>query len=119
MRASGHVGSLVAAHSDTAGDRGDEVIGLRVPRVSGSGPVRKRFRLNRKTPAHVAGLFILVHVFGRDCVMLDFSGISMPDHTRRRCDQAQEESTPAQDRTGVVTPWDCAGPRLRPARLFD
>ena len=38
LPASGHVGSLVAAHSDTAGDRGDEVIGLRVPRVSGCGP---------------------------------------------------------------------------------
>ena len=58
LPASGHVGSLVAAHSDTAGDRGDEVIGLRVPRVSGCGPVRKRFRLNRKTPAHLAGLLI-------------------------------------------------------------
>ena len=55
LPASGHVGRLVAAHSDAAGDRGDEVIGLRVPRVSGSGPVRKRLRLNRKTPAHLVG----------------------------------------------------------------
>ena len=46
LPASGHVGRLVAAHSDAAGDRGDEVIGLGVHRVSGSGPVRKRFRLN-------------------------------------------------------------------------
>ena len=52
LPASGHVGSLVA------GDRRGEVIGLRVPRVGGSGPARKRFRLNRKTPAHVAGLLI-------------------------------------------------------------
>ena len=52
---SGQVGRSVAAHSDVAGDRGDEVLGLGVPRVSGSGPVRKRFRLNRKTPAHFAG----------------------------------------------------------------
>ena len=28
LPASGHIGRLVAAHSDTAGDRGDEVIGL-------------------------------------------------------------------------------------------
>ena len=87
--ASGHVGSSVAAHSDTAGDRGDEVIGLRVPRVSGCGPVRKRFRLNRKTPAHLAGL--LIHSRPRVWKRLrhvGFSGISMPDHTRRRCDRA-------------------------------
>ena len=55
---SGHVGCLVAAHSDAAGDRGDEVIGLGVHRVSGSGPVRKRFRLNRKTPALLVWLLI-------------------------------------------------------------
>ena len=48
LPASGHVDRLVAAHSDAAG------FGVR--RVSGSGPVRKRFRLNRKTPARLAGL---------------------------------------------------------------
>ena len=58
LPASGHVDRLVAAHSDTAGDHGGEVLGLGVHRVSGSGPVRKRFRLNRKTPAHLAGLLI-------------------------------------------------------------
>ena len=57
--ASGHVARLVAAHSDAAGYRGGEVIGLGVHRVSWSGPVRKRFRLNRKTPAHLVG--ILTH----------------------------------------------------------
>ena len=55
---SGHVGSLVAAHSDISGVRGSEVPGFRVPRVCESGPVRKRFRLNRKTPAHLEGLLI-------------------------------------------------------------
>ena len=55
---SGHVERLIAAHSDAAGDRGVEVIGLAVHRVSGSGPVRKRFRLNRKTLAHLEGLLI-------------------------------------------------------------
>ena len=55
---SGHVDRLIAAHSDAAGDCGDDVFGLRVHSVSGSGPVRKRFRLNRKTPAHLAGLLI-------------------------------------------------------------
>ena len=55
---SGHVDRLIAAHSDAAGICGDEVFGLRVHSLSGSGPVRKRFRLNRKTPAHLAGLLI-------------------------------------------------------------
>ena len=55
---SGRVSGLVAAYSDDAGDLGDEVVGLRVFRRSGSGPVRKRFRLNRKnssTPCRVYG----------------------------------------------------------------
>ena len=55
---SGQVRGLVAAHSDSAGDCGDEVVGVRVLCGCGSGPVRRRFRLNRKTPAHLAGLLI-------------------------------------------------------------
>ena len=73
---SGHVDRLVAAHSDAAGN-------------CGSGLVRKRFRLNRKTPAHLVGL--LIHSRPRVWKRLrheSFSGISMPDHTRRRCDHA-------------------------------
>ena len=87
----------------TAGNRGDEVIGLGVHRVSGSCPVRKRFRLNRRTLAQLAGLLThsrprvwkrLRHVF--------FSGISMPDHTGRRCDHAFGCTALAHDRIGVV-----------------
>ena len=38
--------------------------------VSGSGPGRKRIRLNRKTPAHFVGSMVnLFHEFGRGCVM--------------------------------------------------
>ena len=55
---SGHVDRLVAAYPDAAGNCGAEVLGLRVHLIGGSGPVRKRFRLNRKTPAHLAGLLI-------------------------------------------------------------
>ena len=95
LRASGHVARLVAVHCEDAGDRGDEVLGLGVHRVSGSGPVRKRFRLNKKTPAH------LVRLFGRDCVLLVFSSISMLDHTRRRCDHAYGETVLAHDKVGV------------------
>ena len=100
LPASGHVGSLVAAYSDTAGDCGGEVV--RVHPVSDSGPVRKRFRLNRKTPAHLAG--VLIHSRPRVWNRLrhvGFSGISMPDHPRRRCDHAYGGSVPEHDRIGV------------------
>ena len=56
---SGHVARLIAVQCETAGDRGDEVIGLGVHGVSCSGPGRKRIRLNRKNPAHLVG--ILTH----------------------------------------------------------
>ena len=55
LPASGHVGRLVAAYPDSAGDCGSEVLALGVHLVSRSGLVRKRFRLNRKTPAHLVG----------------------------------------------------------------
>ena len=97
---SGHVDRLIAAHSDAAGGCGDEVFGVHP--VSGSRPVRKRFRLDRKTPAHLAGL--LIHSRPRVWKRLrqdGFSGISMPDHTRRRCDHAFGCTAPAHDRIGV------------------
>ena len=56
---SGQVSRLIAAYPDSAGDSGGEACVLRVPLVSRFLPVRKRFRLNRKTPAHLAG--ILTH----------------------------------------------------------
>ena len=55
---SGHVARLVAVPCEDAGDRGDEVFTFGVHRVSGSGPDRKRFRLNRQTPVHLVGLVI-------------------------------------------------------------
>ena len=51
-RFSGHVDRLIASHSG-AGDCRSKVV--RVHPVGGSGPARKRFRLNRKTPVHLAG----------------------------------------------------------------
>ena len=84
---SGHVDRLIAAHSDAAGDCGSEVV--RVHPGSGSRAVRKRFRLNRKNPAHLAG--VLIHSRPRVWKRLrhdGFSGLSMPDHSRRRCDHA-------------------------------
>ena len=70
---------------------------------SGSGPGRKRIRLNRKTPAHLAGLVVqsrprvwkrLRHV--------GHSSVSIPDHKSRRGDQDEWGYSPAQVRTGVV-----------------
>ena len=81
---------------------GSEVPGLGVHWVSGSGLGWKRIRLNRKTPAHLAGF--MIHFRPRVWKRLrhvGHSGISMPDHTRSCCDQAYEGSTPTQDRTGV------------------
>ena len=55
---SGKVSRLVAVYPDSAGDCCDEVFALGVPLISKSSPVRKRFRLKRKTPAHLVGLLI-------------------------------------------------------------
>ena len=79
LPASGHVARLVADHSDSAGDCRDEVVGVRVLGGCRSGPVWRRFRLNRKTPAHLAGL--LIHSRPRVWKRLrqvGFSGISLP-----------------------------------------
>ena len=70
--------------------------------VSGPGPERKRIRLNRKTPAHLAGLVVQsrprvwkrLHHAGTTCV-------SLPDRKRRRRDQEDVGSALAQIRTGV------------------
>ena len=100
---SGHVARLDVIHCEDAGGHGGEVSGSGVLWVSGSGLGRKRIRLNRKTPAHIVEL--LIHSRPRVWKRLrhvGFSSISMPDHTRRRCDQAYGETTPAQDRIGVV-----------------
>ena len=70
---SGHVARLVANYCEAAGGNGSEVSSSGVHWVGGSGPGRKRIRLNRQTPAHLVGLlFILVHAFGRGCVMWAF-----------------------------------------------
>ena len=85
----GHVARLIVDNSEDAGGCGDDIPDLGVHWVSWSGPLGRRFRLNRKTPAHLAGL--LIHSRPRVWKRLrqvGFSGISLPDHTRRRCDHA-------------------------------
>ena len=71
--------------------------------LGGSGPGRKRIRLNRKISAHLVGRSVvqsrprvwkrLRHV-GTICV-------SLPVPKRRRCDQDDVTKVPAQIRTGV------------------
>ena len=99
---SGQVRSFVAAYPEIAGNFGDGDVDVRVFRGSKSGPGGKRFRLNRKTPAHLVNFMVqsrprvwkrLHHV--------GFSGSSLPDHTWRRCDHASGSSVQEHDRTGV------------------
>ena len=98
----GHVVDLVSAHVGAVREAIVEGAGQEVHSVSGSGPCRKRIRLNRKTPAHLAGFLVqsrprvwkrLRHV--------GLSGISIPDHKRRRGDEDVGGCSPAQVRTGV------------------
>ena len=98
----GHVVGLVTAH---VGAVWEAVVGgasREVHWVSGSGPGRKRIRLNRKTPAHLAGS--TTHSRPRVWKRLrhvGFSGISIPDHKRRRGDQDVGGCSPSQVRTEV------------------
>ena len=81
----GSVGNLVAAYSDADRRAAVDEVGRDVYWVSGSGPGRKRIRLNRKTPAHLAGY--VIHSRTRIWKRLShvgFSSISVSDHKRRR-----------------------------------
>ena len=70
--------------------------------VSSSGLGRKRIRLNRKNPAHLAGFVVQsrprvwkrLHDVGTICV-------SIPDPKKRRCDEDDGRKVLAQIRTGV------------------
>ena len=99
---SGHVVDLVAASVGAVREAIADGAGQEVHWVSGSGPGWKRIRLNRKNHAHLAGFVVqsrprvwkrLRHV--------GFSGISIPDHKRRRGDQDDGGSSPSQVRIGV------------------
>ena len=83
----------------------------------GFGSRKKRFRLIRKTPAHLVGHS--VHARPRVWKRLHFSGgfgSFSVDPKRRRCDQHIGGASPAFPRTGVGN-LGCAGPRLRSARV--
>ena len=79
-----------------------KVSGLGVFRDSRSRPLRKRFRLNRKTPAHLVE--VVAHSRPRVWKRLrqvGFLDLSMPDHSGRRCDHAVGGSVQEHDRVGV------------------
>ena len=93
---------LIAAYPGSAGDCSSEVSALRVPLVSRFQHVRKRFRLNRKPPAHLVSR--LTHsrpLVWKRLRQVGFSHPSMPDHTRRLCDHAVWDSVHEHDRVGV------------------
>ena len=114
---SGYVDRLIASHSGAGDCRGKVV---RVHPVSNSEPARKRFRLNRKTPAHLAGF--LTHSRPRVWKRLRqdvFSCTFMRDHTRRRCDQAFGVQHLYITGLGwCKSPGQCASPRLHVCTPF-
>ena len=95
----GYVVSLVTASVVAVQEAIVDGAGHEVLWVSGSGPGRKRIRLNRKTPAHFAGF--MVQSRPRVWKRLRHVGVSIPDHRRRRGDQDDGGYNPAQVRTGV------------------
>ena len=112
---SGHVDDLVAASIGAVREVDVDGGCREVHWVSTSGRGRKRIRLNREIPAHLSGFTI--HSRPRVWKRLrrvGFSSVSIPDHKRRRGDQANGvvSSCSGQD-WGWVTPWVCAGPRLQ------
>ena len=94
----GHVAGLITA--EVLADRVDARRDIHW--ISGSGPGRKRIRLNRKKPAHLVGrsmharprVWKGLHCSGYTCV----SGV---DCTRRRCNQHDLEDSPVHPRTGA------------------
>ena len=103
----GSVVHLVAAYSDAGHRAAVDEVGRDVHWVSGSGSGRKRIRLNRKTPAHLAGY--MIHSRPRVWKRLsrvDLSDVSDSDHKRRRCEQSDGglHSFSCKDWCGMI-PW--------------
>ena len=84
---SGHVAGLVTAVVGVAGEAVVDGAADEVSWVSGSGPGRKRIRLNRKTPAHLVDSMVRSRprVWKR-LRHLGHSSFSLPDPKRRRGD---------------------------------
>ena len=98
----GHADDLAAASIGAVREVDVDGVGQEVHWVSGSGSGKKRTRLNSKIPSHLAGF--MIHPRPRVWKRLrhvGFSSVSIPDHKRRRGDQANGGSYPALVRTGV------------------
>ena len=102
MPVPGHVAGLITVEVQAAQVGVAEVVrhGVHFAGVSGSG--KKRFRVNRKTPAHLVGHSM--HARPRVWKRLHFSGftgVSSVDCKRRRCNQHYDGGSPVHLRTGV------------------
>ena len=100
---SGHVACLVTANlGRVEGDDGVDDARSEVHLVGGSGPGRKRIRLNRKPPAHFAGLVLQSRPrVGKRLRHVGLSVYSSADCRRRRYDQGDDGYLLIQNRAGV------------------
>ena len=99
---SGHVAGLVIAIFGVAGEAVVDCAAHEISWVSGSGPGRKRIRLNRKTPAHLVVSMVQSRPrFWKRLRHVGFSSVSIPDHKRRRGDQDDGGCNPVHIRTRV------------------
>ena len=86
---SGHAASLVTADLGVAGSGEAEVACREVHWVSGSGPGRKRIRLNRQTPCTPRGLCCSISATSvEEITSCRLSVVSFADCKRRRYDPA-------------------------------
>ena len=83
MPVSGHVVDLVSASFGAVREALVDGAGQEVHWVSGSGPGPKRIRLNRKTPAHLAGFMVQSRPWvWKRLRHVGHSSVSIPDHKR-------------------------------------
>ena len=92
MLVPGHVAGLIAAEVQVAQVDEVEVASREIHWVSGSGPGRKRIRLNRKNQR--PRVWKRLHCSG-------YSGIAGVDCKRRHSNQHDLEDSPVHPRTGV------------------
>ena len=102
MPVPGHVAGLITDDVRAAQVGEAAVVRRGVDFVGAFGFGRKRFRLNRKTPAHLVGhcvharprVWKRLHCFG-------YPGVSDVDCKRRSCNQHGDDGSPVFPRTGV------------------
>ena len=116
---SGHVDDLVAASIGAVQEVDVDGVGQEVHWVSGSGSGRKRIRLNRKTPAHLAGS--MIHSRPRvweSCVMWDFPVFPSLITRGGVVIRLMEDLILLRSGLGFGNSLGCAGPRLQVCTPF-